>query len=110
MHKLNLSFQSKHTFMKAIDDLPQSTEWSLKIVKVEGDILGADRKPLTEEVELWMHNPLDCIRKLMANLSFADAIAFEPQKVFDDEAGWERRFDEMWMGDWWWEVQVSQLK
>jgi len=72
--------------MKAIDDLPRSTEWSLKFIEVEGDILGADRKPLTEKVELWMHNPLDCICELMANPSFVDAIAFEPQQVFDDEA------------------------
>ena len=108
--KLNLSFKSKHTFMKAIDSLPRSTEWSLKMVEVEGDILGTDGKPLTEEVELWMHNPLDCIRELMANLSFVDVISYKPQKVFEDEAGQERRFDEMWTGDWWWEIQVSQLK
>jgi len=105
-----MSFKSKHTFMKAIDSLPQSAEWSLKMVEVEGDILGTDGKPLTEEVELWMRNPLDCIRELLANPNFADAISYEPQKVFDDEAGRERRFDEMWTGDWWWEVQVSQLK
>jgi len=80
------------------------------MVEVEGDILGTDGKPLTEEVELWMRNPLDCIRELLANPNFADAISYEPQKVFDDEAGRERRFNEMWMGDWWWEVQVSQLK
>ena len=96
--------------MKAIDSLPQSAEWSLKMVEVEGNILGTDGKPLTEEVELWMRNPLDCIRELLANPNFADAISYEPQKVFDDEAGRERRFDEMWTGDWWWEVQVSQLK
>ena len=96
--------------MKAIDDLPRSTEWSLKIVEVVGDIVSADGKPLTKEVELWMRNPLDCIRELMANLNFADVVTFEPQKVFDDEAGWERWFDEMWTGGWWWEVQVSQLK
>ncbi|KIM63100.1 hypothetical protein SCLCIDRAFT_24484 [Scleroderma citrinum Foug A] len=108
--KLNLSFKSKHTFMKAIDSLPRSTEWSLKMVEVEGDILGTDGKPLTKEVELWMHNPLDCICKLMANLSFVDVISYEPQKVFEDEAGQERWFDKMWTGDWWWEIQVSWLK
>ena len=105
-----MSFKSKHTFMKAIDSLPRSAEWSLKMVEVEGDILGTDGKPLTEEVELWMCNPLDCIRELMANPSFADVISYEPQKVFEDEAGQERWFNEMWTGDWWWEIQVSQLK
>jgi len=96
--------------MKAIDHLPRSTEWSLRMVDVEGDIMGADGKLLMEEVELWLRNPLDCICELMANPNFADAILYEPQRVFDDEAGRERRFDEMWTGDWWWEVQVSQLK
>ena len=96
--------------MKAIDSLPRSAEWSLKMVEVEGNILGTDGKPLTKEVDLWMRNPLDCICKLMANLSFADVISYELQKVFEDETGQERWFNEMWTGDWWWEIQVSWLK
>ena len=80
------------------------------MVDVEGDIMGADGKLLTEEVELWLHNLLDCIHELMVNLNFADVISYKPKRVFDDEAGRERQFDKMWMGDWWWEVQVSQLK
>ena len=73
--------------MKAIDHLPRSIEWSLRMVDVEGDIMGADGKLLTEEVELWLRNPLDCIRELMVNLNFVDAISYEPQRVFDDETG-----------------------
>ena len=38
------SFQSKDTFMKAIDEILRSTEWSLKLA--EGDELGPDRKLL----------------------------------------------------------------
>jgi len=73
--------------MKVIGHLPQSTEWSLRMVDVEGDIMGADGKLLTEEVELWLCNPLDCICELMVNLNFADVISYEPQRVFDDETG-----------------------
>lgn len=96
--------------MKAIDNLPWSAEWSLRMVEVEGDKTGADGKPLMEEVKLWLRNPLDCICELLANPNFADAISYEPQKVFDNEGGQERCFNEMWTRDWWWEVQVSHLK
>ena len=34
------SFQSKLTFMKAINEIPRRAEWSLKLVHVEGDELG----------------------------------------------------------------------
>jgi len=57
------------------------------MVDVEGDIMGADGKLLMEEVELWLHNLLDCIHELMVNPNFVDAISYEPQSVFDDEAG-----------------------
>jgi hypothetical protein len=96
--------------MKAIDKLPQSSEWNLKAIMIEGDLLGQDGRRQTEEVELWLRNPVDCIRELMANPTFRDAICFEPQQAFDDKEGTQRRYDEMWTANWWWEMQVSGPK
>ncbi|KAF9235433.1 hypothetical protein BU15DRAFT_89590 [Melanogaster broomeanus] len=76
--KLRTSFTSKYTLMKAIDKLPQSAEWNLKAITIEGDLLGQDGQRQTEEAELWLRNPIDCIRE---------------------------RYDEMWTTDWWWEMQ-----
>ncbi|KIJ08909.1 hypothetical protein PAXINDRAFT_17990 [Paxillus involutus ATCC 200175] len=103
--KLQPSFTSNYTLMKAIDKLPQSSEWKLKGVTIEGDLLGTDGQRQTEDVELWMRDPIDCIRELMANPTFRDAMCFEPQRVFDDKQGTMRRYDKMWTADWWWEMQ-----
>ena len=34
-------------------------------------------------------------------------MAYAPEKVYTDKEGLNRRYDEMWTGDWWWEMQVS---
>lgn len=85
--------------MKAIDKLPQPAEWKLKTITINGDIPGPDGKPQTEEVELWLRDPVDCIRELMGNPTFRDSVCFEPQHAFDDDAGTARRYDEMWTAD-----------
>ncbi|KIK74815.1 hypothetical protein PAXRUDRAFT_37023 [Paxillus rubicundulus Ve08.2h10] len=96
--------------MKAIDKLPQSSEWNLKAITIEGDLLGQDGQWQTEEAELWLCNPVDCIRELMANPTFRDAVCFEPQQVFDNNEGKTRHYNEMWTANWWWEMQLSGQK
>ncbi|KIJ10756.1 hypothetical protein PAXINDRAFT_16302 [Paxillus involutus ATCC 200175] len=105
--KLQPSFTSNYTLMKAINKLLQSSEWKLKDITIEGDLLGADGQCQTEDVELWMHDPNDCIHELMANPTFWDAVCFELQQVFDDKEGTTRQYNKMWTADWWWEMQAS---
>lgn len=40
--------------MKVIDKLPQSSEWKLKAITIEGDLLGTDGQYQTQEVKLWL--------------------------------------------------------
>lgn len=94
--------------MKAVDKLPRSSEWKLKALTVEGDLLRPDGQRQTEEVELWLRDPVECIRELMADPTFRDDVCFEPQQAFDDQEGRTRRYDKMWTGEWWWEMQVSE--
>lgn len=70
------------------------------MVQVNGDIIGHDRKPLVEEVELWRHNPVECVQDLIGNPAFKDSMAYSPEQVFEDEGGQNRIYDEMWTGDW----------
>jgi len=100
------SFKSKYTLMKAIDKLPHRTEWKLKRITVEGNLL-MNGQPDCEELELWLRDPVDCIRELFGNPEFNGTVSYAPERVFVDEEGKTRRFDEMWTGDWWWEMQVS---
>lgn len=66
-------------------------------------------KPQCETMHLWRRDPVECVKELMGNPSFQDQLRFEPERVYEDEAGESRIFDEMWTGEWWWETQVSGL-
>ena len=76
-------------------------------MKVTGNIQGEDGKALTENVELWLRNPLECIRELIGNPVFQAYLKYAPEKLFGKSDSSERIFGEMWTADWWWETQVS---
>lgn len=60
----------------------------------------------SEELQMWMRDPVACIRELISNPSFDGSMAYAPEKVYVDQEGQTRRYDEMWTGDWWWQTQV----
>ncbi|EIW86269.1 hypothetical protein CONPUDRAFT_86280 [Coniophora puteana RWD-64-598 SS2] len=41
----------------------------------------------------------------MGSPEFCDSMAYAPERVYDDKMGKNRRVDEMWTGDWWWQAQ-----
>ncbi|KAI0738856.1 hypothetical protein C8Q80DRAFT_1222176 [Daedaleopsis nitida] len=47
------------------------------------------------------------LRRVAGNPAFAEHLRYEPQKLFVDGQGQERLYDEMWTGDWWWDLQSS---
>lgn len=89
-----------------MDKLRKGPEWTYEPLHVVGDLRDEDGKPLTEDLELWLRNPVDCVAELIGNPVFKDHISYAPEKVFADRLGRIRRYDEMWTGDWWWDVQV----
>jgi hypothetical protein len=101
------SYQTNYTLLKKIDQLPTGPEWMCKIIRVTGELLGRDNKPIVEEHELWIRDPVECLRNLIGNPSFREHMAYAPEKVYTDKEGRNRQYDEMWTGDWWWETQVS---
>ncbi|KAF8449495.1 hypothetical protein L210DRAFT_3609699 [Boletus edulis BED1] len=107
------SYHSKYLFMKAIDQLPTGPEWSCELIRVHGNAVldepmgnvEADGEDDAEELELWLRDPVACVRELISNPTFKDDIAYTPEKVYADPQGQTRWYDEMWTGDWWWETQ-----
>jgi hypothetical protein len=93
--------------MKKIDQLPTGPDWVCDIVKVSGDLVGENAERMSEELELWRRDPVECIQELIGNPSFKDKFEFEPAKYFTDEAFSNRLIDEAWTADWWWKAQVS---
>ncbi|KIJ90638.1 hypothetical protein K443DRAFT_36586, partial [Laccaria amethystina LaAM-08-1] len=49
----NLSFHNNYTLLKKVDALPTGPNWTCEILRAEGDLIGDDGQPLTEELELW---------------------------------------------------------
>src|ERR1700676_2134783 len=104
------SYQSNYLLLKKIDQLHTGASWSCKMMRTEGDLLDENGQPLIEENELWIRDPIECIRELIGNPAFREHISYSCQKVFADKEGKNRIFDEMWTGDWWWRTQVRSPK
>ncbi|KAH9929840.1 uncharacterized protein B0H18DRAFT_844151, partial [Fomitopsis serialis] len=94
-NRCKLSATSKYKFFKQVDDLPTGVKWKCDDITVTGDRVGDDDKTMTEELELWIRDPVECIRELIGNPAFREYIAYAPERVFADEAGTNRIFDEM---------------
>ena len=75
--------------------------------EVIGDVKDEEGRMKTEEVELWRRNPVDCIRELIGNPVFKEHLKYAPEMLTLDEEGTKRMYDEMWTGEWWWDLQVS---
>lgn len=90
-----------------IDSLPTGPEWSSYIITCTGNKLGQNGVPLSEDVELWARNPVECIKQLIGNPEFKDDLAYRAQHVFADKEVKNRMYDEAWTGDFWYETQVS---
>jgi hypothetical protein len=77
------SFANKRSLFRKIDSLPtDGPGWHYDSVKITGDIHGLDGKLLTEEVELWWRDPVDCVRELIGNPAFKDYMLYVPHREF----------------------------
>ncbi|EIW62729.1 uncharacterized protein TRAVEDRAFT_113577 [Trametes versicolor FP-101664 SS1] len=101
--RTKLSFRSKYMFFKKIDALPVGPQWHYDLVTVTGDRMGPNGQALTEELEVWRRDPLECIAELIGNPAFRDFITYEPTKIRCDG---QRYYSEMSSGDWWWKTQA----
>ncbi|KAJ7870405.1 hypothetical protein B0H13DRAFT_2556335 [Mycena leptocephala] len=105
------SYHGKTEFFGKIDDLPSGVKWQCKEIDVKGDLPDLDKDPTGatmrgETVELWFRDPVECVRELIGNPMFRNAMRFGPEELYTDEKGQIRLFEEMWTGDWWKEIQT----
>ncbi|KAJ7643557.1 Zn-finger domain-containing protein [Roridomyces roridus] len=102
--KNGLSFHNNRAFLQKIDALPTGPDWSCEIMTVVGDEKDEDGKLLTEDLELWMRDPVECIKQLMGNPLFKEHMAYTPERAYTSAKGTARVLDEMWTGNWWWDI------
>ena len=93
--------------LRKVDVLPVGPQWHCDIVNVTGDREGPRGELLTEEMDLWRRDPVECIRDLMGNPAFKDVIVYEPVRVKQEG---QRYYSEMNTGDWWWNIQVRTVQ
>ncbi|KAI5983673.1 hypothetical protein EDD15DRAFT_2178696 [Pisolithus albus] len=94
--------------LDAVDHLPQSVEWKCECITLTGDVRDDDGNAETEELELWFRDPVECVRELIGNPTFKDAMKYAPEHLYTSQEGNNRVINEMWTADWWWDMQVSQ--
>ncbi|TFK84310.1 hypothetical protein K466DRAFT_496815 [Polyporus arcularius HHB13444] len=103
--RTQVSFKNKYAFLKKVDGLPGGAQWLCDEWEIVGDVKDEEGNVKVEEVELWRRDPVECIRELIGNPDFKDHLKYAPEKLFVDKEGTGRMYDEMWTGDWWWDVQ-----
>jgi hypothetical protein len=106
--KANLSFHNNRAFLKKVDQLPTGPDWTCKMVTAAGNRVDENDELMSEDLELWMRNPVECIKELISNPAFREHMAYAPERVYGAKDGREesRIFDEMWTAEWWWKLQV----
>ena len=107
MCKSGVSFDNACSFLKCINSLNTSLPWICEMIDVEGDIQGEDGAMKWEMVELWQRDPVECVEELIGNPAFQDMMVYVLEHVYTDLKGESCVYNEMWMGEWWWETQVS---
>ncbi|KAF7344062.1 hypothetical protein MVEN_01695700 [Mycena venus] len=77
------------------------------MVMTVGNRLDKNNELMSKDLELWMCNPVECIKELISNPAFREHMMYAPECVYGAKDGGEesRIFDEMWMAEWWWKLQ-----
>ncbi|KAI6017494.1 hypothetical protein EDC04DRAFT_2870100 [Pisolithus marmoratus] len=50
---------------------------------------------------------MECMEELIGNPAFWDVMVYVPEHAYADAQGEKCIYDEMWTGDWWWDVQTK---
>ncbi|KAG1897031.1 uncharacterized protein F5891DRAFT_1130082 [Suillus fuscotomentosus] len=103
--KLPIVSSSLVSFLQKVDELPHATAWSCKKVKVQGNKTDEKGQTLHEEVEVWMRDPVECVKDLIGNPLFCDHMVYTPARAYRDPAGLHQVIDDMWTADWWCDKQ-----
>ncbi|KAJ7779638.1 Zn-finger domain-containing protein [Mycena metata] len=105
--RTRVSYHNNYAYLQKVDQLPTGPSWKCEIVTAAGNQLDENDELMTEDLELWKRDPVECIKELMGNPAFHDYMAYIPERVYGEASGDEssRIFDEMWTAEWWWELQ-----
>ncbi|KAJ3725296.1 hypothetical protein C8R42DRAFT_576029, partial [Lentinula raphanica] len=75
-------FRNKWNFLQYIDSLPRGPAFTCTPMKIVGDLKDESNDFLTETLELWHRDPLECVAKILANPLFKEHQAYSPERVY----------------------------
>jgi hypothetical protein len=58
-----------------------------EIITATGNQVGTDGEMMSEDLEMWKHDPVECVKELIGNPAFRDVISYVPERAFADKAG-----------------------
>ncbi|KAJ6617454.1 hypothetical protein B0H10DRAFT_2218608 [Mycena sp. CBHHK59/15] len=87
-----VSYHNNYSFLQKVDQLPTGPGWKCEIVTAAGNQLDENDEMMTEDLELWKRDPVECIKELMGNPAFHDYMTYLSVST-------------MWTANWWWETQ-----
>ena len=103
------SFQNAPALMEKIDSLPPGPGFRCIETIAHGDQEDAEGSS-SEVLELWVRDPVDCIKELIGNPAFAEHMRYSPVKKWRGSRNPKHQiYDEAWTGDWWWNTQVCTV-
>ncbi|KAF7310204.1 hypothetical protein MIND_00394000 [Mycena indigotica] len=107
--KQKFSFHNNRSFLQKVDSLPTGPDWTCHVVTITGDRVDENGEKMKEEAELWIRNPVDCIREIIGNPALKNHTAYAPERVYSTNPASEddRVIDESWTADEWYNLQVS---
>jgi len=99
VEKLGLSSHNIRGLHQVVDSVPARAEWKTQELWFKSD---SDAKHIVH-----YRDPCDAVKSLLGNPTHAKDIVYRPRKIFTDSSRTCRIYNEMWTGDWWHTVQVS---
>ncbi|KAI6012836.1 hypothetical protein EDC04DRAFT_2579738, partial [Pisolithus marmoratus] len=70
------SMDNTCSFLKYMDRLHTGPGWACEMTDMEGDIMAKDGTLSHKLLELWWHDPIECVQELMGNPAFRDAMTY----------------------------------
>jgi len=99
VEKLGLSFHNIRGLHKVVDGIQPRAAWKSWQLWHKSDP--------QDKHTIHYRNPCEVISSLLGDPSFAKNIVYRPKKIFTNGSKMSRIYTEMWTGDWWHNVQVS---
>jgi hypothetical protein len=88
--------------LRDVDRLPHGPSWN--IIDIEVYVEGEN---IPRVAHLCARDIIEVIAELIGNPRFAKFMKYAPERHWTAENDGVRIYNELWTGDWWWSVQVS---